>query len=383
MRASGARMLELSITKQLGPFAFAVEATLPSAGVVALFGRSGAGKTSLVNMLAGLLRPDSGRIAVAGRVLFDSAAGIDLAPERRRIGYVFQEGRLFPHLDVRANLLYGYRRIPPGERAIKLPEIVELLGIAHLLGRRPANLSGGEKQRVAIGRALLSNPRLLLLDEPLAALDAERKAEILPFIERLRDELGLPIVYVSHDPMEVLRLADRVLLLEQGRVAAAGPVSEVFGRPELQRLIGAEEAGTVLSAVVASRDETYGLSRLSFGDGGNLIVPDMGAAIGSTLRLRIRARDVSLARGKPVEISVLNNLSARIVAIHPAEGPYRDVEMLTAGVPLWARITARSVAELRLGIGEEVYALVKAVSIDRQAFTARPPMQSAFRAATD
>ena len=193
-------MLELSVTKQLGPFAFAVEATLPSAGVVALFGRSGAGKTSLVNMLAGLLRPDSGRIAVAGRVLFDSAAGIDLAPERRRIGYVFQEGRLFPHLDVRANLLYGHRRIPPAERAIKLPEIVELLGIAHLLGRRPANLSGGEKQRVAIGRALLSNPRLLLLDEPLAALDAERKAEILPFIERLRDELGLPIVYVSHDP---------------------------------------------------------------------------------------------------------------------------------------------------------------------------------------
>ena len=175
-----------------------------------------------------------------------------------------------------SNLLYGHRRIPPAERAIKLPEIVELLGIAHLLGRRPANLSGGEKQRVAIGRALLSNPRLLLLDEPLAALDAERKAEILPFIERLRDELGLPIVYVSHDPMEVLRLADRILLLEQGRVAAAGPVSEVFGRPELQRLIGAEEAGTVLSAVVAGRDETYGLSRLDFGDGGSLMVPDHG-----------------------------------------------------------------------------------------------------------
>ena len=344
-------MLELSVRKQLGPFAFAAEATLPSAGVVALFGRSGAGKTTLVNMLAGLLRPDSGRIAVAGRVLFNSAAGIDLPPERRRIGYVFQEGRLFPHLDVRSNLLYGHRRIPPAERAIKLPEIVDLLGIAPLLGRRPANLSGGEKQRVAIGRALLSNPRLLLLDEPLAALDAARKAEILPFIERLRDELGLPIVYVSHDPMEVLRLADRILLLEQGRIAAAGPVSEVFGRPELQRLIGAEEAGTVVSAVVAAHDETYGLSRLDFGEGGSLWVPDMGAAIGSSLRLRIRARDVSLAREKPAEISVLNNLPARILAIHPAEGPYRDVEMQTAGVPLWARITARSVAELRLAIG--------------------------------
>ncbi|HEY2112404.1 MAG TPA: molybdenum ABC transporter ATP-binding protein [Dongiaceae bacterium] len=373
-------MLELSVTKQLGNFAFAAEATLPSAGVVALFGRSGAGKTTLVNMLAGLLSPDSGRIAVAGRVLFDSAAGIDLPPERRRIGYVFQEGRLFPHLDVRSNLLYGHRRIPPAERAFKLPEIVDLLGIGHLLGRRPANLSGGEKQRVAIGRALLSNPRLLLLDEPLAALDAARKAEILPFIERLRDGLGLPIVYVSHDATEVLRLADRILLLEQGRVAAAGPVSEVFGRPELQRLIGAEEAGTVLSAVVAGRDETYGLTRLSFGEGGNLIVPEMGAPSGSTLRLRIRARDVALARGKPVEISVLNNLPAQIVAIHAAEGPYRDVEMVTAGVTLWARITARSVAELKLGIGQEVYAMVKAVSIDRQVFS-RPAPPAAARAA--
>ena len=376
-------MLELSVRKQLGPFAFAADATLPSAGVVALFGRSGAGKTTLVNMLAGLLRPDSGRIAVAGRVLFDSAAGIDLPPERRRIGYVFQEGRLFPHFDVRSNLLYGHRRIPPAERAIKLPEILDLLGIGHLLGRRPANLSGGEKQRVAIGRALLSNPRLLLLDEPLAALDAARKAEILPFIERLRDELGLPIVYVSHDPMEVLRLADRILLLEQGRVAAAGPVSEVFGRPELQRLIGAEEAGTVLSAVVAGHDETYGLSLLDFGEGGILWVPDTGAAIGSSLRLRVRARDVSLAREKPAEISVLNNLPARIVAIHPAEGPYRDVEMQTAGVPLWARITARSVAELRLAIGEQVYAMVKAVSIDRQTVTTRPPLAAPVPAAAD
>ena len=374
-------MLELAVRKQLGPFAFAADVALPSAGVVALFGRSGAGKTTLVNMLAGLLRPDSGRIAVAGRVLFDSAAGIDLPPERRRIGYVFQEGRLFPHLEVRSNLLYGHRRIPPAERAIKLPEIVDLLGIGHLLSRRPANLSGGEKQRVAIGRALLSNPRLLLLDEPLAALDAARKAEVMPFIERLRDELGLPIVYVSHDPMEVLRLADRILLLDQGRVAAAGPVSEVFSRPELQRLIGAEEAGTVLSARVAAHDAAYGLSRLDFGDGGILWVPDIGAAIGSNLRLRIRARDVSLAREKPRETSVLNNLPARIVAIHPAEGPYRDVEMQTSGAPLWARITARSVAELQLAVGAEVCAMVKAVSIDRQAITARPPLSRAAPAA--
>jgi molybdate transport system ATP-binding protein len=363
-------MLEIAVEKRLGSFSFAAEAALPASGVLALFGRSGAGKTTLVNMLAGLLRPDTGRIAISGRALFDSTAGIDLPPERRRIGYVFQEGRLFPHLSVRTNLLYGHRRIPAEERTVKLPEIVELLGIGHLLARRSANLSGGEKQRVAIGRALLSNPRLLLLDEPLAALDAARKAEILPFIERLRDEIGLPVVYVSHDPAEVLRLADNILLLEQGRVAAQGPVSEVFSRPELQQLVGAEEAGAVLTATVTEHD-AYGLSRLAFGEGGRLIVPRIAAAIGSTIRLRIRARDVSLARRKPVEISVLNNLPARIVALHPANGPYRDVEMLSAGAPLWARITARSAEELRLSVGEEIYALVKAVSVDRLSLSTR------------
>ena len=374
MRASAAsgEMLEISVEKRLGSFGFAAEAALPASGVLALFGRSGAGKTTLVNMLAGLLRPDAGRIAISGRTLFDSAAGINLPPERRRIGYVFQEGRLFPHLSVRTNLLYGHRRIPPPERAIKLPEIVKLLGIGHLLSRRPANLSGGEKQRVAIGRALLSNPRLLLLDEPLAALDAARKAEILPFIERLRDEIGLPIVYVSHDPAEVLRLADNILLLEQGRVAAQGPVSVVLSRPELQRLVGAEEAGAVLNATVTDHDQAYSLSRLTFGEGGSLTVPGIVGKVGSGIRLRIRARDVSLARRKPVEISVLNNLPARIVALHPADGPYRDVEMLSAGTPLWARVTARSVEELRLSVGEEVYALVKAVSIDRQALSMHP-----------
>ena len=362
-------MIELSVRKRLGQFDFAADLAAPSEGVLALFGRSGAGKTTLVNMLAGLVRPDSGHIAVAGRRLFDSAVGIDLPPERRRIGYVFQEGRLFPHLDVRANLLYGHRRIPASDRQIRLPEIVELLGIEHLLARRPAHLSGGEKQRVAIGRALLSNPRLLLLDEPLAALDAARKAEVLPFIERLRDELRRPVVYVSHDPLEVLRLADRVLLLEQGRVAGFGAVGDVFGRPELQRLVGAAEAGAVVTARVELHDPVYELSQLSFGRGGRLIVPRVAAAVGAELRLRIRARDVSLARVRPAQISILNSLPARVVALNPVEGPYRDVELETAGAPLWARITARSVQELGLSVGDEIHALVKAVSIDRQAFS--------------
>ena len=382
--ASG--MLELSVAESSSaPFAFAAEfAALPSAGMVALFGRSGAGKTTLVNMLAGLLRPDSGRIARrrpravqfrrAASTCRRSAAGS--AMSSRRAGS-------FPTSMCGQPALRPSPRFRRRSGAIKLPEIVDLLGIGHLLGRRPANLSGGEKQRVAIGRALLGNPRLLLMDEPLAALDAARKAEILPFIERLRDELGLPIVYVSHDPMEVLRLADRILLLEQGRVAAAGPVSEVFGRPELQRLIGAEEAGTVLSAVVAGHDETYGLSRLSFGEGGSLSVPDRGPRSAAACGCASAPATSRWREENSVGISILNNLPARIVAIHPAEGPYRDVEMLTAGVPLWARITARSVAELQLAIGQEVYAMVKAVSIDRQAFAPPPSRKASVQAEGD
>lgn len=223
-------MLEVRAKHRLGVFQLDVELVAPTGGIVALFGRSGAGKTSLVNMLAGLLRPTEGRIALNGTVLFDSAARIDLPPERRRLGYVFQEARLFPHLDVRGNLLYGFRRVPAAERAIRLEQIVELLDIGPLLRRRPGSLSGGEKQRVAIGRALLANPRLLLMDEPLASLDATRKAEILPFIEQLRDKLRLPIVYVSHDMGEIVRLADTVVLLADGRVTAIGSAEQVLGR---------------------------------------------------------------------------------------------------------------------------------------------------------
>ena len=357
-------MLEVAAKKRLGDFQLTAEFQLPAAGVLALFGRSGAGKTTLVNMLAGLVRPDSGRISLAGHLLFDSAAHVDLPPERRRIGCVFQEGRLFPHLDVRGNLLYGRRRTPPGETGFGFDAIVELLGIGHLLQRRPANLSGGEKQRVAIGRALLSKPRLLLLDEPLAALDAERKAEILPFIEKLRDELRLPIVYVSHDAGEILRLADRVLVLERGLVAASGDVAEVFGRPALQRLVGETDAGAILSARLDSQDEAYGLSRLSF-PGGQLVIPRVVAEPGTVLRLRIRARDVSLALAAPTQVSILNVIPARIRTIHAAEDAHVDVE-LDAGTLLWARVTARSAHDLGLTEGMSVFAMIKAISIDRQ-----------------
>ncbi len=363
-------MLEFSAEKRLGDFRFAATFRGPPSGLLALYGRSGAGRTTLINMLAGLARPDAGKIALGDRRLFDFDAGIDLPPERRRIGYVFQEGRLFPHLDVKANLLYGHRRAPAAERKIGLGEIVELLGISHLLARRPVSLSGGEKQRVAIGRALLACPQLLLLDEPLAALDSERKAEILPYIERLRDELSLPIVYVSHDATEILRLADQVLLLEQGRIAAYGPVADVFGRPELQRLIGAAEAGALVAAKLESHDEDFALSYLRFA-GGRLAIARIAADVGSELRLRIRARDVSIALARPSDLSIQNIIAARIAAIHPADGPYVDVE-LDAGTPLWARITARAAHDLSLAVGRDVFALVKAVSIDRQTVATRP-----------
>ncbi len=363
-------MLSFAAEKRLGDFRFAAEFNGPARGLLALFGRSGAGKTTLINMLAGLARPDVGKITLDGQALFDSATRTDVPPERRRIGYVFQEGRLFRHLDVRRNLLYGHRRAPAADRRVEIGEIVELLGIAHLLARRPASLSGGEKQRVAIGRALLSSPRLLLLDEPLAALDSERKAEILPYIERLRDELSLPIVYVSHDPAEILRLADHVLLLEQGRIAASGPLADIFGRPDLQRLVGAGEAGAVLTARVESHDEAFALSYLRFA-GGRLAVPRLAADAGSEVRLRVRARDVSLALRRPSGLSIQNIIAARITAIRLADGPYVDVE-LDAGAPLWARVTTRAVHDMSLSVGREVFALVKAVSIDRQTVARRP-----------
>ena len=265
-------MLEVAIEKRLGVFRIDAKFSCETSGIVALFGRSGAGKTTLVNMLAGLLRPDAGRIVVDGTVLFDSERGLDVPPERRRLGYVFQEGRLFPHLSVRGNLTYGLRRVAPAERRIGLDPIVALLGLDALLERRPRDLSGGEKQRVALGRALLANPRLLLLDEPLAALDQPRKEEILPFIERLRDEFAIPIVYVSHAMPEIVRLADTMVLMSEGRVEAVGPLDELTSRLDLRPLTGRYEAGAVLTARVESQDQAFALTELSFA-GGRLLVP--------------------------------------------------------------------------------------------------------------
>jgi molybdate transport system ATP-binding protein len=357
-------MLEVSVTKSLGSFDLNAQFQCPAKGIVALFGRSGAGKTSIVNALAGLVRPDSGRIAVADTVLFDSARGIDLPPEKRRLGYVFQEGRLFPHYSVRGNLLYGAKRAPREAKGASLDQVVDLLGLGDLLARRPRDLSGGEKQRVALGRALLAKPRLLLMDEPLASLDQPRKEEVLPFIERLRDELDLPIVYVTHAMEEIVRLADTMVLVDDGRVAATGPVEEITGRLELRPLTGRYEAGATLPVTVARHEPADQLSVLAF-DGGELFVRQLGLREGARLRVRVRARDVALALSPPADSSMLNVLAGTVAEIGTDTGALVDLRVHVGAHALWARITRRSLRRLGLSEGTRVYALIKTVAIDR------------------
>jgi molybdate transport system ATP-binding protein len=361
-------MLEVTASKRLGDFVADFSFTCQAFGITAIFGKSGAGKTTLVNMLAGLVRPDEGRICVAGTPLFDADRGLDVPVERRRLGYVFQEGRLFPHLSVRGNLNYGLRRAPADERRIGFDQIVALLGLEPLLGRRPAQLSGGEKQRVALGRALLANPRLLLMDEPLAALDQPRKQEVLPFIERLRDELAVPIVYVSHAMEEIVRLADRMVLISEGRVEALGPVEDLTSRLDLRPLTGRYEAGAVIEGRVLGHDEAFGLSELSFA-GGTLRVPRLALEPGAEIRVRIRARDVALALTPPERTSFLNIFPGVVKDIGREPGPQVDILLDLGGAALWARVTARSCHALNLTPGARVYALVKAVAIDRHALS--------------
>jgi molybdate transport system ATP-binding protein len=357
-------MLEVELELHRG--AFRLDARFASdAPIVALFGRSGCGKTTLIEAIAGLVRPRRGRIVVDGRTLFDSERGVDLAPEARRVGFVFQDALLFPHLSVRANLAYGERLTPAAERFVEHARVVSLLGLEQLMERRPATLSGGEKQRVAIGRALLASPRVLLMDEPLASLDAPRKAEILQYVELLRDELKLPIVYVSHAIEEVTRLADRLVLMSEGRTIAEGPVAELMSRPDLRPHTGRYEAGAVVQARVVRHDERFELSVLAF-DGGELVVPNVDALPGEPVRARIRARDVSLALQRPAGVTIQNVLEATVESIGGEFGAIVDVVVRVGPTPLMARITRKAVFDLRLAPGSRVFAMVKAVSIDRR-----------------
>ena len=355
-------MIEIDVGLARQGFTLAVDFTAGS-GITALFGESGAGKSTLLNLVAGLLRPDRGRIAVNGIVFTDIEAGVFLPPHKRRIGYVFQDALLFPHLNVRQNLSYGRWFTGPTEDAIALDQRSSLLGIAHLLDRQPPTLSGGERQRVAIGRALLASPRILLMDEPLAALDLNRKREIIPYIQRLRDELKLPILYVSHAIEEVARLADRVILMADGKVRSDGPPQQMLspkagpGDDRFARI-------SILTAGSPSYDAKYQLTQVSH-PAGRITLPGRIVAAEEAIRIVIRAIDVTLALSKPRELSIRTALRGKVSALSEPMGAVVMVEItLTGGEILAAAVTRKAVDELGLGEGDQVYCLIKSVSID-------------------
>ncbi|MFP4616265.1 MAG: molybdenum ABC transporter ATP-binding protein [Thiohalorhabdus sp.] len=332
----------------------------PPRGVTALFGPSGSGKTTALRCVAGLERAPEGYLEVGGAVWQDEKAGVFRPPHRRGVGYVFQEAALLPHRTVAGNLAYGYRRAR-GPRRLDWAEVVELLGLEPLLERRPAGLSGGERQRVAIGRALLANPVLLLLDEPLSALDRAAKAEILPYLERLRDRLAIPVLLVSHAMDEVARLADHLVLLEGGRVQGAAPLAEMATRLDLPMAHG-ESAEAVVEARVAGHEPEYGLTVLHF-PGGRLTVPALDRPPEAPVRVRIRARDVSLTRHPPRETSILNVLTARVADMQEEGTEGVMVRLKAGGVPLLARITRKSRDSLALEPGMEIHAQIKGIAL--------------------
>lgn len=336
--------------------ALEVNLCLPGRGITAVFGASGAGKTSFLRCLAGLERPQ-GRLRVLGELWQDEQHFLPV--HRRPLGYVFQDPGLFPHLDVAGNLRYAKRRAWSTSSA---DDVVELMGLAPLLDRLPQQLSGGERQRVAIARALLVRPRLLLMDEPLAALDAARKREILPYLERLHAHQSMPVIYVSHSLDEVARLADQIVVLEQGRVKAQGAAVQIL--PGLAET-GADEQGVLVEARVVERDTDWHLLRLEFA-GGSLWVPDNGKTLDASVRLHIFARDVSLSRDEQPRSSILNRLAARIEAIEDEpDGPQALVRLRVGETLVLARLTRRSVNELQLGCGQGVWAQIKSVALVR------------------
>lgn len=354
--------LKVDITHRLGDFGLEV-AFEAGAGVTALFGRSGSGKTSIINAVAGLIRPDTGRITLNGRVLMDAGHGTFVPPARRRLGYVFQDMRLFPHMDVRANLLFGARFVRDRPAAARIEDIAALLGLEAQLKRHPADLSGGEKSRVALGRAVLSSPEMLLMDEPLAALDQPRKSEILPYLERLNVERGIPILYVSHDMSEIARLADRIVMIQEGRVVRVGALQEVLSDPEAVPLIGPRDAGAMIEAKVIAH-EADGLTRLRF-SAGELLLAGVKSEVGTWLRLRVPARDIVLCRARPEGLSALNIFPARIEMIRSGDGPGAAVAIRAGRDRLLARVPARALVSEGFEIGQEIFAVFQPTAIAR------------------
>ena len=352
--------IQANFTLQLDSFALNAAFSAPATGVTALFGPSGSGKTTLLRCVAGLERA-TGTLHVNGEIWQD--ANTFVATHKRPLGYVFQEASLFPHLSVRANLEYGYKRIAASERKVQLEQVVEWLGLSQLIDRRdPSLLSGGERQRVAIARALLTSPRILLMDEPLSALDTNSKQDILPYLERLHRELEIPVLYVSHALDEVARLADHLVLLEQGRVIASGALHETLARLDLPTA-HFDDAGAVIEAAVARHDEPYHLTRLDF-SGGSLWVGKLDQPLGTRVRARVLARDVSIATVMPRDSSITNILDGVINEIRD-EGPDKVIVRITIGESqaLLSRITRRSRDQLSLSVGMTVFAQVKSVAL--------------------
>jgi molybdate transport system ATP-binding protein len=365
-------MLRVSALKKRDGFTLQAEFEAPTPGIVALFGRSGCGKTTLVNIISGLLAADEARIQLDDVVLADTRAGISVPVERRRIGYVFQDARLFPHFSVLGNLRYGLKRssgAPLPRQPIAFDDVVSLLGLAPLLARRPHQLSGGERQRVGLGRALLSQPQLLLLDEPLASLDVARREEVLPYLQALRDQLNMPMVYVSHQFEEVLQLATHVVLMEAGRVVAQGTLSEVSLCPELRTIVGPDSVGSVLDGVVSRTDPARAMADLQLGNS-TLQISLRDVAVGAPVRVQLLARDIILATEKPHGLSVRNTLQGVISEMSPDEDEAVLVKVDVGGATVLARITSDAASALNLSPGTAVWVLVKAVSTRGHTFRA-------------
>jgi len=361
-------VLKVHIQKRRGDFSLNVAIDVPTPGIVALFGRSGCGKTTLVNIVAGLLDADVGHIEIDGVVLDDTRSGQRVRTERRRIGYVFQDSRLFPHLGVLGNLRYGETRARGNGLHIAFDQVIELLGLRPLLQRRTHQLSGGERQRVALARALLSQPRVLLLDEPLASLDAARREEVLPYLEKLRDELAIPIIYVSHEFDEVLRLATHVVLLDQGQVIAQGALELISLHPELRAIVGPDAMGAVLTGSIAAADPHTGLAAVRVGAGVlNVSLGELQP--GADVRVQLLARDIILATQPPEGLSVRNMLAGTIARIVSDDAHTDMVYVDIGGAQVLARVTRAALQALAL----RIWVLVKSVSIRGHAFSAPRP----------
>ena len=357
-------MIEVRLQLHYSGFALDVDLKLPGRGVTALYGHSGSGKTTCLRCIAGLERAGDGFVQINDQVWQDSRNGVFVPPHKRALGYVFQEASLFPHLSVLANLEFGLKRIPKDQRRVDLAQATQLLGIGHLLDRHPQHLSGGERQRVGIARALLTSPQLLLMDEPLAALDSQRKGEILPYLERLHDQLEIPVLYVSHAQDEVARLADHIVLLNEGKALASGPIGETLARLDLPLARG-DDAGVVINGTVSSHDAHYQLLTLQLPDSPlQMRVAHAPLDLGKHLRFKVQARDVSLSLQPGEHSSILNCLPVTVTQEIPADNSAHVLVRLdAAGTPLLARITRYSRDQLQVHPGQALWAQIKAVAV--------------------